>query len=334
MKSFLLSSLLLIGISLSAYGQSEFEITVFGTAKVSKHELASDFNKDFNRLFKLFKSDSHKYEQNRDSLSQIFITRGNFSFVNIEFFTSYSGKTDLIIDFVDTEDSETRLKFRPISKTSFSDLDDLFKTWREYQRLSFELFRKGEIKDKSCPVIHCIWSFNHDKLEPYLSIFNKRASEAVIQLIEVLNSSSSIKQRAASSFLLSHAGLNEQELLNILIPSTSDSSSLVKNNSMRVIYYILRNNPELDIDLERVIAVLNYPSFTDRNKALIVLRSLALENLDLESLKKMIPTLIEILEKKDAHNFRNAHLVLQKISGLEFSYNQILEWKSWATPYL
>lgn len=76
------------------------------------------------------------------------------------------------------------------------------------------------------------------------------------------------------------------------------------------------------------------PSFTDRNKALVILRSLPLDNLTDNHCNRMIPILLEILEKKDAHNHRNAHLILQKLSKKEYGLDDLENWKEWANSFL
>ncbi len=321
-------------LSNTIHAQTDYGITVFGTDHLTKIELTNLFGDEIEELNKHYQNDSESYDELKEHLIHIIQETNEYSYVNFRFFTSYTDKVDFILDVVEKEDASERLNFRKVNTTTYDDPEGVIEFWEEYEDLSFELFEKGEIIDMSCPVVHCIWSFNHSLLDPYLTRINELSSKHREKLITILNRSSLVNQRAAASFLLAHAFLDPQLLLNILMPSIKDPESVVRNNSMRVIYYLVRANPDLEIDIDEIVHVLDFPSFTDRNKALVVLRSLPLQNVESESLKRMVPILIEIVEKKDAHNFRNALLVLQKISGLEYSYNQILEWKSWAKPYL
>ena len=74
---------------------------------------------------------------------------------------------------------------------------------------------------------------------------------------------------------------------------------------------------------------LDFPSFTDRNKALVILRSIPFDNLVKEDAKRMAELLIKILEKKDAHNYFNAHKVIKKLSRKDYSIDDIASWKKW-----
>jgi hypothetical protein len=106
--------------------------------------------------------------------------------------------------------------------------------------------------------------------------------------------------------------VSNEDLLKVLMPSIRDKESSVRNNSMRVIYYITRAFPEIKINISKIIDALDYPTFTDRNKALVILRSIALNNLKKIESQRLTHILIEILKKKDGHNYKNAHLVLKK----------------------
>ncbi|MBO6524450.1 MAG: hypothetical protein JJ971_11530 [Balneolaceae bacterium] len=333
-------SVLVLLISLTSFlsntihAQTDYGITVFGTDHLTKVELTNLFGDEIEELNIHYQNNSESYDELKEHLIRKLQETNEYSYVNFRFFTSYTNKVDFILDVVEKEDAAERLNFREVNTTIYDDPDGVIELWEEYEDLSFELFEKGEITDMSCPVIHCIWSFNHSLLDPYLTRFNELSSKHREELITILNRSSLVNQRAAASFLLAHTSLDPQLLLNTLMPSIKDSESVVRNNSMRVIYYLVRANPDLEIDINKIINVLDFPSFTDRNKALVVLRSLPLQNVESESLERMVSILIEILEKKDAHNFRNALLVLQKISGLEYSDDQISEWTEWAKPYI
>ena len=103
---------------------------------------------------------------------------------------------------------------------------------------------------------------------------------------------------------------------------------------MRVIYYIVKAFPDSEIDLSMVVRALDYPSFTDRNKALVILRSLPLDHLNEEDAQRMISILLEVIEKNDAHNYRNAHQVLKNMSGLDYASDDLGSWQKWAMDFL
>ncbi len=312
----------------------EYGVTVFGTDSITNEELIANYSSELNTLMSLYNSDRERYYSGKAALEDKLIALDNFVYANVKLFKSYSNEYDFIIDFVENSEASNRLKYREISQQQFDDPDSLIAKWIEYEDLSFDLYYDGEITDMGCPVIHCIWSFNHPKLEPYLHFFNEYAAIHKDKLVNILNKSDSTDYRASASFLLAHSQIEPEELLNALLPSIKDPESVVRNNSMRVIYYIVRAYPNISFDISEVIDALDYPSFTDRNKALVILRSISLDDLSKEELNKLVPILLEILEKKDAHNYRNAHRVLKNLSKKEYPINDITKWKEWGAAIL
>lgn len=318
----------------STYGQNNYSVTVFGTEIITKQSVLKKYQNQLNTLRGLYENDREKYRVEKDVLAKKICEVHGFSYVNVRFFRSYSGTVDLIIDAVEKKDAARRLDYRSIKVKDIKDPKGLLTKWTEYQRLSFDLYRKNEISDMSCPVIHCVWSFNHPKLAPYLTFLNEKAPSEKEKLIAILNTSNSPDDRAAASFTLAHANMENGELLKTLLPSVRDPESVVRNNSLRVIYYIVRANPNLDFDVSEVITTLDFPSFTDRNKALVILRSLPSSRFSKENLKRMLPILLKILEKKDAHNYRNAHTVIKNISGKDYGSDDLQKWESWVNTQI
>lgn len=325
--------LLLLFLSQNMYSQNDYGVTIFGTEILSKKSVLKKYRHTLSSLKTLYESNRKKYQKERIALAKEISSEYQFSYVHIKLFRSYTGTFDFIIDVVEKKDSKRRLDFRTIIGKNIGDPDAIINKWIEYQNLSFTLYRQNEISDMSCPVIHCIWSFNHSKLTPYLAFFNKKAPIYKNMLIDILNTSNSPIYRAAASFILAHAHMDNNALLKVLLPSVRDPESTVRNNSLRVIYYIVRANPKLDFNVSEIISALDFPSFTDRNKSLVILRSLPVSRFSEKNLKRMIPILLEILEKKDAHNYRNAYIVLKNISGKNYDIKDIQRWKLWWAKY-
>lgn len=329
-KKIVISLLVLVCFySKDIYGQKSYGITVFGTEHISKQSFEKKYGSDLDNLKNLYENDREKYRQERVKVVEKIRHSYGFSYVNVRLFRSLSAKIDFIIDVVEKKDAARRLNFRSINSKSIKDPDGILDKWIEYQNLSYQLRRQNEISDMRCPVIHCVWSFNHPKLAPYLAFFNEKAPIHKNKLIEILNMSDSSDHRAAASFVLAHAKMDNEKLLKILLPSVRDPESVVRNNSLRVIYYIVRANPDADFNLSEVISTLDFPSFTDRNKALVILRSLPTSRFSKEHLNRMLPIILEILKKKDAHNYTNAHRVLKNISNKQFESDDIQQWERW-----
>jgi len=330
-------SILVLYIIFSAYSssilaKSDYGLTVFGTNLITADQVKINYEKVLNDLIELDKSDSDGFEKRKLELESE-LKNNSFSYVNIKLFESYSGNKDFIIDFVENKDAARRMAYRELKSKKLKDPDHLIAKWDEYAILSKAFYDKGEISEMQCPVVHCTWAFNHEKLTPFLDYFNSNAPKNASKLKELLIYSDDAEYRANAAFLLAHANIKTQDLVNLLEPAIEDPSSLVRNNSMRVIYYAVRENNNLEIPLDKIINVLDYPSFTDRNKALVVLRSLPYDKFSNNQIDRMIPILLEILEKKDGHNYKNAHEVLKNISGKEFADDDIKGWINWSESY-
>lgn len=312
------------------HSQPAYGITAFGTRTFSADSIRKTFGTDLEVIIELYENNRGDHRQPIAKLNDKINTKNQFAHVNVRVFKSYSGNIDVIVDFVEKQDSMRRMNFRKIEGKTYSDPDSLIAKWTAYETVSGDLFQKGEIHNMDCPVVHCTWAFNHPRLQPFLDTFQKSVPLNRETLIAILGNSDSTNFRANAAFLLAHAGLPSQQLADILMTAVNDPSSHVRNNCLRVIYYIVRNETGIIIDLDRVISVLDFPTFTDRNKALVVLRSLPLDDLTEEQLARIIPILVEVMEKGDAHNYRNAHLVMQKISKKRFAIDDIVNWKSWA----
>ncbi|WP_347922924.1 hypothetical protein [Pontimicrobium sp. SW4] len=308
----------------------DYGVTVFGTDIISKEEVVKKCKDELQMLKTLYDSDRETYKTKKIELDNKLLTLGDFAYANVRLFKSFTNDYDFIIDFVEAKEAKMRLNYRTINTKHFDDPNGLIAKWQEYEELSYQLFKDGEIKDYSCPVIHCLWSFNHPKLEPYLDAINTYAPKHKDELINILNTSELADQRASAAFLLAHAEMNNEDLLQTLMPSIRDAESSVRNNSMRVIYYMARAFPDMEFNISKIIDALDFPSFTDRNKALVILRSIPLDNLNKEDSKRLSEILIEILEKKDAHNYKNAYTVIKKWSQKDYDENDIESWKKWA----
>ena len=209
-KSFVLFIALQLFIS-NLFAQGNYGVTVFGTDNITEAYFRSNYGNLLDQLVEAHKNDKEDYRTQLDSLNTRLALRNKYAYSKAQLFKSYSGKFDFIIDFVEREDSIERLNFRQVNYRVLEDPDSLLSKWKAYEELSFSLFEKREIGDMTCPVIHCIWSFHHDKLAPFLAIFNELAPANKDALIDILNTSAVTGDRAAAAFLLAHAGMQHQD---------------------------------------------------------------------------------------------------------------------------
>src|SRR5438445_4845467 len=121
----------------------------------------------------------------------------------------------------------------------------------KYEKIGFSLVY-SEKKFPSyviCPAHHCLFGFDHPKLQKYKILFNDSVEKNKYKLVDVLRNEKDENKRAAAAFLLAHIK-SAKELVTILIPSIDDPNEKVRNNTMRVIGLTLLNSPHIDLPIE------------------------------------------------------------------------------------
>ncbi len=86
------------------------------------------------------------------------------------------------------------------------------------------------------------------------------------ELVAVLHEDKRADRRAAAAFLLAHLASGER-VVELMLPSITDPSELVRNNAMHVLSLIAIDHPEVPIPVAPILEALRFPSTTDRNKA-------------------------------------------------------------------
>ncbi len=136
------------------------------------------------------------------------------------------------------------------------------------------------------------------------------------QLKNVLRNSKHAKDRAAAAWIVCYAA-NKADVANALSAAVNDSDELVRNNATRglgTIAALAAAKPELQIHLDPkpFVAMLNSISWSDRNKATMVLLSLT-QNRPPKLMKqlrqKALPSLVEMAQWNDTHSLMAFTLV-------------------------
>lgn len=190
---------------------------------------------------------------------------------------------------------------------------------------------KIDLKDRYCPVWHCVLGFQDRRLKPFLDKFNQAAKKDHTFIIQTLFTDPSPERRASAAFLSAHFK-DPQELMHHLMRAIQDKSPLVRNNAIRVIGELISKAPEIELDLKPFIHNLNSPYIFDRNKSLLVLAA-AVHS---EKNKALIErdgrqALIALLALKQPNNHVLAYEILQNISGASWDEYDLKSWEVWAS---
>ena len=262
---------------------------------------------------------------------------GSFAFVDLQTVVYPKDKNIYTtIEIVDSHQSN-RLRFVPVKSKVYppSKHPDVIDQMTEYASLSMILMieHKADLEDHRCPVFHCVGSYHHSKLKPYLAVFNQAIVQEKSFIIQTLNDDPNPQRRASAAFLMGHAQ-DPREIISTLAPHVTDPDSHVRNNVLRVIAATIAKAHISDIDPAPFLALLDSPYETDRNKTLLVLSTIA----DSEQGKAKIianggEALIGLLSLMQPNNHNEAYVILKKISHHDYGDRQIAQWTSWLSQY-
>jgi hypothetical protein len=261
---------------------------------------------------------------------------GDFSFLQMStvYYPSDNNKAFTTIDIVEANE-KFRLPKSPIrigkkKWVKSKEISELYQLWNSYTQHNMQLMQTNKSKSKPCPVIHCTWGFDEKEKNLYLNKFSSGALKYKQQLEDIIKFSDNNSDREVAVFLLAH-NTNYEEIANFLINYTDDSSEFVRNNAMRVLAAILGKHKLQNFPIEKIIAALNYPYTTDRNKAAFIIFNMVNNN---KATHKMVKNdagkvLIKLLKLQQPNNHDFAYRILKIISGKKFKDDDIKSWENW-----
>jgi hypothetical protein len=236
------------------------------------------------------------------------------------------------IDVVEQQDAARRMPFRSPPTGASRDPEGLLAAWYEYESQVGSLAAKRELPPwKGCPVLHCLSSFDHPLLQPYLDRFNAGARVNKLLLRDIATDDSDPKHRAAALYLLAHAD-DVSLLLPLLGRAIFDPDAMVRNGGMRILAGMSAAGRDLDYPIQDIIAALDFPATTDRNKAAAVLSGLVqFPRYKTAVMAQALPNVIRLLKLKQPDNHGFAYEILKKVSGKDYGEREYASWEAWAS---
>ncbi|MEM1256395.1 MAG: HEAT repeat domain-containing protein [Cyanobacteria bacterium P01_H01_bin.21] len=316
------------------------EIDVFGTEQITAWQVRQALGDEITQFAEAIYSEHPNTDSSLEELYQKIIdsiqTMGDFAYVDISPIMYFEEENPIYvtIDVVDRVDASVRMPFHPKPTQTFSDPDSLLQTWTDYEMTGFELSRAGELREgiNNCPALACTVGFDHPNLEGFLSFFETEILHNRDQLIQILQADENEVHRGNAVYLLAFAFLDDPEsYVETITPAIKDSSSLVRNNALRVLGDISHNYPEVDLPVAAIIEALQYPATTDRNKASWRLLELAKQDRYHQLIiEQAVPVLLEMLKLQQPNNHDPAYATLKAISGEQYGSRDYAAWEQWA----
>jgi hypothetical protein len=261
---------------------------------------------------------------------------GQFSYIRLSPIV-YPNNTRIgfTVDVVDKGDERRMQGFLPKPTQNLPDPKHLVQSWKDYEKYGFKVFfsTKRVMSSEHCPAFHCIFGFDDPAVKHYGVQFNRDVPIYKNELITILRQDKDESKRGAAAYLLAHLK-NANEVADALTPSMRDSSSLVRNNVMRVFAEMATKVKLNNFPVDDAIRALSYPSETDRNKALFMLDSIT-----------AIPKYAAYVKRKGCQGVLNqyrliqpnlhdtAYKVLMNMSGEHYPIDDYTAWEQWASQH-
>jgi hypothetical protein len=327
---------LLLPLRLLAAEDLEIDgVDVYGTTRLDGDTVWKSMRAEFDELARTIGArDFARVQDQKAKIADKLKAQGPFAYVALSPILYFPPTPCLFvtIDVVETQDVARRMPFRPAPTGTYADPDGLLAAWYALESNVGSLASKRELPPwKECPVLHCLSSFDHPLLRPYLERFNTGARANKALLKEIATQDADAKHRAAALYLLAHAD-DVSLLLPLLGNSMFDSDALVRNAAMRVLSGMSRAGRDLDYPIRDIIAALDFPATTDRNKAGVLVNDLVqFPRYRQAVVAQALPTLMRLLtlEQPDNHGF--AFEILKKISGKQYGERDYASWESWVS---
>ncbi|MCE9673504.1 HEAT repeat domain-containing protein [Myxococcus stipitatus] len=172
------------------------------------------------------------------------------------------------VDLVD-EGDEWRMAFHPAPEGQPEDPGGLVAAWARYVEKLEGLRRTGAYPvfgAGQCQGIVCFGGFGHPELLPLEQTFVEGVPRHFDALVRVVREDRDEVRRMHAVMLLSY-GSSREKLAAVLGPAVKDPSTGVRNEALRMLGAIQKDQGHTISPLEPVLEALWFPQSTDRNKA-------------------------------------------------------------------
>ena len=274
------------------------------------------------------------YAEKKQKLMQQIKDNEHLLYVDIE--TTYYPEDQTSQTTIDVIPKNHPENMRFIPTAEYSDpkpKDDIINTMINFKELVINLINQQEVSPhmeiEDCPVYHCISKFDHPKIKPYLKIFNQAAKNNKQFIIQTLRTDKDPLRRSAAAYLIGHFS-DPKEIIQLLEPYMDYPDPMVRNDILRVIGITLLKKPNLPINTQKLISILDSPCGSERNKTLTILEIIAHR----PDAKKLLITnakteLLALLRLKQRNNHVGAYHILKIISGKNYDEYDIESWSKW-----
>jgi hypothetical protein len=309
-------------------------IDIYGTRQITREQVFAKYGQELRSLGAAWTSeDTSQIEAILAKLA----APGDFADVSpslVGYYEPGGMKYYLTLDFVDRVDAARRMPFLPQPTGTCPDPAGLLADWSAYESKVVDLMGSKQMGSTrvECPAFHCLGDDTNPQVKRLADEFVARVPDHVAELAKILSDDHDGAHRAAAAFLLAYSK-DGPALVELMVRAFRDSNAVVRNNAMRVVSDIAFYHAEIDVPLDPVIAALDYPATSDRNKAAAILDGLverpgAVVNAPMIATRAG-GTLLAMLRLEQPNNHNFAYRILKAISGQSFGERDYPAWEAW-----
>lgn len=252
-----------------------------------------------------------------------------------EYITSGEHTAHVTFDVVEAKDAKARMPFKPAPAGSVKDPEGLLAAWQQFSELGEALLKKGELPTghESCKAYYCLWGASTPELKALERRFVEGAPRAKKELLEVLAKEADPRNRAAAVSLLSYLP-EGKEVVDFMQAALEDPAEEVRGVALQALSDIALYHKSMFLEVQKIIPALDFPTVSDRSKALGVLVALS-DNPSYRPyvLSRATPQLAALLRMRQPIIHDLAFALLTMLSKESYDRRDYKAWDDWVAAH-
>jgi len=320
----------------SAWSQPLKAVDLYRSEQISAEELSARLEPlltDYARLRR--ESGPRKAARLQAKIETKVRAMGNFAFVRLYYgeYANSAGRSSYVtFDIVDAKEQKNRMPFRGVPVGRFDDPGGLLAAWKRYDAVGLKQSAQGYIDDDShprCPGFYCRWGSGTPELASLEGKIAAGAQPNKTALVSIARDDAAAEKRAAAIYVLSYV-VDGANLAHLMLSALDDPDEKPRAAALQVLSALAVDHKDISLDLGRLAAVLDYPTVSDRSKALEVMLAKAGDPAARSTvISQVVPRLLPLLKLTQPVNHDPAFTILTMLSGESYDRRDYASWEKW-----
>jgi hypothetical protein len=261
------------------------------------------------------------------SIESSLLKDGGFGYARMQVDRSQGGSPFVVFDVLE---KGVRLPYRPEPRGAVPDPGGLLGVWRRYDDLGRRLSQEGTLPSErvSCPAFFCSWGASTPELRALQDQLIEGAPAQEEGLKRVLIEDRDPAERVDAVFCLAHLKQGAKAV-SAIEAALTDPDERVREAALGVFTDMAVYRREEALPVDKMAALMDFPSVDDRTRGLAAMISLADHPVYRRFvLEKASEKALRILKLRNPSNRDSALMVLRLLSGKNFGTDAVA-WRLW-----